>query len=38
MDIHDILSGDSAADISHAGSEFAELLAIIDGLLGPVSR
>ena len=38
MDIHNILSGDSAADISHAGSGFAELLAIEDGLLGPVSR
>lgn len=33
-----ILTGDSVADISHAGSEFAELLAIEDGLLGPVSR
>lgn len=38
MNIHDILTGDAAADISHAGGEFAELLAIEDGLLGPVSR
>lgn len=38
MDIHDILNGDTTADISNAGSEFAELLAIEDGLLGPVSR
>lgn len=38
IDIHDILAGDTAADISHAGTEFAELLAIEDGLLGPVSR
>jgi hypothetical protein len=38
MDIHDILAGDTAAEISHAGSEFAELLAIEDGLLGPASR
>jgi len=36
MNIHDILAGDSTADISHAGTEFAELLAIEDGLLGPV--
>ena len=38
IDIHDILAGDTAAEISHAGSEFAELLAIEDGVLGPVSR
>lgn len=38
MDIYNILTGDTAADISHAGTEFAELLAIEDGLLGPVSR
>ena len=38
MDIHNILTGESSADISHAGSEFADLLAIEDGLLGPVSR
>jgi hypothetical protein len=36
MSIHDILTGDSTADISHAGTEFAELLAIEDDLLGPV--
>jgi hypothetical protein len=38
IDIYGILAGDTAAEISHAGSEFAELLAIEDGLLGPVSR
>jgi hypothetical protein len=36
--IHDILAGDATAEVSHAGGEFAELLAIEDGLLGPVSR
>lgn len=38
VDIHDILTGDAAADLSHAGGEFAELLAIEVGLLGPASR
>src|ERR1700733_14520758 len=38
LDIHDILTGDAAADLSHAGGEFAELLAIEDGLLGPTSQ
>ena len=38
IDIHDILAGDTAADISHAENKFAELLAIEDGVLGPVSR
>lgn len=38
VDIHDILTGEVTADLSHAGGEFAELLAIEDGLFGPVSR
>jgi hypothetical protein len=38
VDIHNILSGDATTDVSHAGGEFAELLAIEDGLLGPASR
>jgi hypothetical protein len=38
VDIHNILTGDAAADLSHAGGEFAELLAIEDGLLGPASQ
>jgi ATP-dependent exoDNAse (exonuclease V) alpha subunit len=38
VDIHDILTGDAAADLSHIGGEFAELLAVEEGLLGPVSR
>jgi hypothetical protein len=38
VDIHDILTGDAAADLSHLGGEFAELLAVEEGLLGPASR
>ena len=38
VDIHDILAGEVTADLSHAGGKFAELLAIEDGLFGPVSR
>lgn len=38
VDIHNILTGEATADLSHAGGEFAELLTIEDGLLGPVSR
>jgi hypothetical protein len=38
INIHNILTGDVAADISHAGSEFSDLLAIEDGLLGPISQ
>lgn len=37
IDILDILSGQNAMDISHVGGEFADLLAIGDDLLGPVS-
>lgn len=35
MDIMDILSGQDHVDISHAGGEFADLLAIGEDLLGP---
>jgi len=33
--VDDILAGTEAAEISHAGGEWAELLAIEDGLFGP---
>jgi len=33
--MNDVLSGEIGLDLSHAGGEFAELLAMDEGVLGP---
>lgn len=38
MDVDDILAGAETMDISHAGGEFASVVDIADGLLGPANR
>jgi len=38
IDINDVLAGNNSVNVSHAGGEFSELLAIEDDLLGSSSR
>jgi hypothetical protein len=35
IDMNDVLSSDTVLDLSHAGTEFAELLAIEEDILSP---